>query len=67
MQRVDDGCHVVVVPRRHPSGLEKTICDALMVALEPFEVTADALSVSIVETIDQDRGRTDKRQRVIRV
>ncbi len=62
----DGACHVLVVPHRPAPELGATIQDALVAALAPHGVPADAVDVTIVETIDQERGRTDKRQRVIR-
>ncbi len=59
-------CQVLVVPHRPAPGLEATIRLTLVEALASHGVPPDAVEVSMVETIDQERGRTDKRQRVVR-
>ena len=61
----DGACHVLVVPHRPVTGLDATIRSALVAALAKHAVPEDAVKVTLVETIDQERGRTDKRQRVI--
>ena len=62
----DGTCHVLVVPNCGAVGLDVTIRQTLVTALIPHGVPADAIDVTLVETIDEERGRTDKRQRVIR-
>ena len=66
LRNLDGACHVFVAPHRSAIGLDATIRQALVAALAPHAVPAEARDVTLVETIDEERGRTDKRQRVVR-
>ena len=58
-------CRVLVVPQQPSANLEEEIRQALAAALAPHAVRPDAVSVSVVDVIDDERGRTDKRRRVV--
>ena len=61
------GSTSLVVPAHPPAELETGLHEVLMTVLTPHDVAPDAVSVTLVETIVQERGDTDKRRRVIRM
>ena len=66
LRNPDGKCQVLVVPHRPAAGLDAAIRQRLVAAVASRGVPADAVAVTIVETIDDERGRTDKRRRVVR-